>query len=121
MGAPLADVLAAWRADAETLRRHGEIARARLLESCATAVEATPEWSLVEWVSEKRALTITGRSAKWLRGHRLEWVAAGVARETKRGWEYRHCILPPAMRVDDTSRDRSEDVRRFLGLDPLPD
>lgn len=108
----LATLTAAWRASAATLRSYGDAKVAAALEKCAEDVERADEAPLLAWLSEARAVTVSGKSVRWLREQRREWQARGVARETPRGWEYRVCALPVAQRVEDDTDDR---VARALG------
>lgn len=110
--AALTDLVARWRADAEALRRRGEAKLAKALEDCAAEAESAEELPLVAWISEPRAVTRSGHDRRYFVRRRQEWAARGLARETKRGWEYRACVIPDAARVADDTDDR---VARALG------
>lgn len=48
----------------------------------------------IQFVCEDRAMLLTGRSRRWLRGRHATWMEMGSARIHEGAREYRRCALP---------------------------
>lgn len=93
MSKTLEDVLAAWRADAVVLKRHGHANDAAQIERLCREVEGAAA-DYLEFVVETDACLRTGRSEKWLRSHFAEWEKQGHARKHAGRRYYRRIVLP---------------------------
>jgi hypothetical protein len=62
----LEDVMAAWRADAATLKRLGHAHEADLIERVLKDVEAAAE-EYMTWLTESDARLRSGKSERWIR------------------------------------------------------
>lgn len=110
----LETVIADWRSDAATLRRHGDARQADLLERCADeAAAAAEDWLL--WLSEGEAALRAGRSVAWIRGRFEQLRREGHARQTGRATRiYRACAIPRRANTI-TAAERGRDAARALG------
>lgn len=90
----LGSVIARWRAEAEVVRRRGNVAVATALVTCADeADEAAAEW--LTWLSEEEAALRSGYSPKWIRARYGAWQREGHARQSGRRTRiYRAAIVP---------------------------
>ena len=109
----LADVLVRARRDAKSYSDAGDRMPPSILTRHLDAVEASEELRLLEWLSEARALVRSGRDVRWFKRRRVEWAAAGWARETERGWVYRDFVVP--QRTDAGADDTGSLADRLLG------
>lgn len=89
----LESVVAAWMADAEVLRRHGQELQAdTIVALCAQIERATEDFRT--FLSEGDARLRSGRGLTFFRSRFAEWQAAGHA-EMRRGVRYYRQLLVP--------------------------
>lgn len=112
MPAALAAVLERARRDAEAYTRTGDRMPAGVLVQLVNEIQSTDEWALLLWITEARAAVRSGHDARWFRRRFAEWQAAGLARETPNGREYRACVLPQRA---DVGQHAEAEADRLLG------
>lgn len=103
-------VVADWREKANTLRVAKAHVTADTLDQCLADIARAGE-PYLRWLNETDAHLYSGRSVRWLRGRRAEWVTLGLAKRVNNKWYYLMCALPIQPNVEAVIAEAERDAR----------
>jgi hypothetical protein len=110
MSESLEQVLADLRGEAQVLQKHGDLARAGVIDAIVDRVKASAE-DFITWLEEEDAILRSAHHRKWFRRMYPTWAAEGHAKKERGHYYYRQLIVPQRANLS-AARQAGRDAAR---------